>query len=137
MQQVFDINDVAGSHRTVEKRSLRKSRAWPYLSEADRTMIELSEQGLSCRLIGRAVGVNAGTVCRRLALVRARLASPLARFALDPHSRLPESARTISLHYAVTGLRPAVIARSLNLAPPVVRDQLHFAQGVLLGATRR
>ena len=77
MQQVFDINEVGADRRSSETRSLRKSRAWPYLSEADRTMIELSEQGLSCRLIGRAVGLNAGTVSRRLALVRVRLASPL------------------------------------------------------------
>ena len=137
MQQVFDIDSIGTDRRTVEFQTLRKSRAWRYLNEADRTIVELSEQRLSHRLIGRAVGLNAGTVTRRLAMIRARLTSPLAKFALDPTTALPETARDVSLHFAVTGLRPAVIARSLGLTPPEVRQTLTFAQGVLRGATRR
>ena len=137
MQQVFDINELSVDRRQLSAPGLRKSRAWRYLSEADRTLLELSERGLSCRLIGQAVGLNAGTVTRRLATIKARLASPLARFALDPTTALPEAARDVSLQYAITGLRPAAIARALNMSAAQVRDHLSFAQGVMRGASRR
>ena len=136
MQQVFDLETQKARPRETAD-SLRKSRAWQYLSERDRTILEMVEKGLSHRLIGQAIGLNAGTVSRRLALIRTRLMSPLAKLALDPSTPLPADCRETARLHAITGLSLREISRTRRLPLHAVTDHVRFAQGVARGMTAR
>jgi DNA-directed RNA polymerase specialized sigma24 family protein len=136
MRQVFDIDAAVGRARDVSA-SLRKSRAWPYLREQDRTLLELVEKGLSHRLIGQAIGINAGTVSRRLVTLRNRLASPLGKLALDPTTPLPAESRESLLLHAVAGLSLRETARTRRLPLGAVTDQVRYAQGLARGLGAR
>ena len=136
MRQVFDLDAVPSKAKDVSA-SLRKTRAWPYLKESDRTILEMVEKGLSHRLIGQAVGINAGTVSRRLALIRVRLTSALARCALDPGTPLPAADRETVLLHGVAGLSLREVARTRKLPLGTVTDQVRYAQGVARGLAAR
>ena len=136
MQQVFDLDTQKARPRETAD-TLRKSRAWHYLGERDRTILEMIERGVSHRLIAQAIGLNAGTVGRRLGLIRTRLGSPLARVALDPTTPLPADCRESATLHAVTGLSLREIARTRRLPLHAVTDHVRFAQGVARGMTAR
>lgn len=136
MQQVFDLDTQKARPRETAD-TLRKSRAWQCLGERDRTILEMVEKGLSHRLIGQAIGLNAGTVSRRLGLIRTRLTSPLARLALDPAAPLPADCRETAKLHAITGLSLREIARTRRLPLHAVTDHVRFAQGVARGMTAR
>lgn len=136
MQQVFDIDWVKYIRRDAPV-SLRKSRAWTYLRESDRTILEMIEKGLSHRLIAQAVGLNAGTVSRRISLVKTRLQSPMAKLALDPTSPLPTTHRESALLHAVTGMSLREVARTRRVPLSAVTDHIRYAQGVARGMAAR
>ncbi|MDB5324859.1 MAG: hypothetical protein JWM57_428 [Phycisphaerales bacterium] len=129
MQQVFELDTLKSRPRDTLP-SLRKSRAWDHLKEADRTILEMVEKGLSHRLIGQAIGLNAGTVSRRISLIKARLQSPLARCALDPLTPLSADIRQSAVLHAVTGMSLREVARHRRLSIIAVTDHVRFAQGV-------
>lgn len=151
MQQVFDVDTIAPRTRPTPGSGaatlppsafaravpLRQTRVWAHLKEADRSILELAERGMSHRMIGQLVGITAGSVSRRLAMVKARLASPLARCALDPNTPLrPDERETATLH-AVTGLSLREVARARRLPLHVITDQIRFAQGVARASLTR
>ncbi|HEX8325159.1 MAG TPA: hypothetical protein VF595_14750 [Tepidisphaeraceae bacterium] len=136
MQQVFDLETQKIRPRESPA-TLRATKAWHYLRPADRTILEMVERGLSHRLIGQAVGVNAGTISRRLALIRSRLQTPLARCCLDPTTPLPADARESALLHSVAGLSVREIARTRCTSASAVTDHVRFAQGVARGVSAR
>ena len=137
--QVFDLDELqAKKLRPIGvETSVRRSKAWLYLNDADRTLLEMVEKGISHRLIGQALGLNAGTVSRRLAMLRSRLRSPLARCALDPVCPLPSDARLIALMHIIGGQPIRQIARLQHLTAAAVAEQLTYARGIARGATLR
>jgi DNA-directed RNA polymerase specialized sigma24 family protein len=151
MQQVFDVDTITPRTRptpglgaaTLRPSSfapaapVRETRAWAYLKEADRSVLELAERGMSHRMIGQLIGITAGSVSRKLAMVKTRLASPLARCALDPNTPLRPEERETAVQHAVTGLSLREIARARRLPLNVVTDQLRFAQGVARASLTR
>lgn len=136
MQQVFDLETQKVRPRESAE-SLRRTRAWAYLKESDRTILEMVEKGVSHRLIGQAIGVAAGTISRRLVLIRTRLHSPLAKCALDPMTPLSKEHRETVLLHAVTGLSLREIVRARQLTLSTVTDQVRFAQGLARGLAAR
>lgn len=136
MQQVFDLDSQKIRPRESSA-SLRKTKAWHYLKDSDRLILEMVEKGISHRLIGQAVGINAGTVSRRLALVRLRLQTPLSRCALDPTTPLPADYRESVLLHAVTGQSLREVARTRQTTLSAVTDHVRFAQGLARGLSAR
>ncbi|MGN6626114.1 MAG: hypothetical protein ACTHLN_05795 [Tepidisphaeraceae bacterium] len=137
--QVFDLDELQAKSRPprAKEASVKKSKAWLYLNEADRTLLEMVEKGLPHRLIGQALGLNAGTVSRRLAMIRTRLHSPLARCALDPRCPLSSEARLIALMHTLGGQPVRHIARLQHLTPAAVNEHLTYARGVARGVAAR
>ncbi len=138
MLGLFDSTEVADGEqvRSLRRRSLGRA-ALDWLCDSDRTIFELAEQGIGLRVIGRAVSLNQGTVCRRLARVRRRLASPLVQTLLVPDSPVPETCRKIALLNRLSGRSIPDIARTLGLTESAVREHVRFACGIVQGMLRR
>ena len=130
-----DIPDGA-QLRTLRARPLDRA-ALQWLEDTDRAILELAEQGVAHRVIGRAVNLNAGSVCRRLSQLRGRLASPVVRVLLSPKCPVPDTPRKIALLHLLTGFSIPKIARTLDYSDNAVREHVRYATGIVHGLLKR
>ncbi|HEX8342871.1 MAG TPA: hypothetical protein VF624_18355 [Tepidisphaeraceae bacterium] len=122
---------------SLERVGARQRKAWQWLGETDRLIVELASQGNSQRLISRAVGITPGTVSRRLNAIQQRLGDAVTLVLLDPSTPLDDDTRSMALLHQVGRLSAPVLARQLGIAQSVVRERLRYARGIARGRLMR
>jgi len=132
MRELWDADDISDGEqvRTRPKRLPVDRRVLAWLGDKDRLIWELSEQNASVRLIARAVGLNSGTVCRRIAAMRRRFAAPIVHVMIEQIIPVPDVARKIALLHHAGGLSCAAVARKLNVSEASVREHVRYAAGI-------
>lgn len=137
MLALFDSSEIGDGEqvRSIRRQPLDRAAA-EWLSDTDRAIYELADQGVALRVIARAVSLNHGTVSRRLAHVRRRLRSPVVRALLSGRCPVPEASRKITLLHLLAGRSVRQIARTLNTSEATVREHVRYTCGIVQGLLR-
>jgi hypothetical protein len=138
MRQLLEPENVASEarERTVDVWVIDR-RAWRWLTEEDRAMVELAQRGGTRRMIAAAVGMSAGNVSRRIQNVRTRLMSSNARFLLEPTCPLPDQVREVAGDYLIGGKAAREISRTRRIPLYLVHRHINYASGLLRAMSRR
>lgn len=94
------------------------------LEEDDRTLVELARAGVPHRRIAKALGLEPGTVTRRLKRLGQRIHSPIVARLLDPKCPLGPDYRQVGVEFYLTGRTISQIAARLARSRPSVRQTL-------------
>lgn len=95
------------------------------LPEPDRAIVHMSlKTGASRHVIGRALGLNPGTITRRLQRIGARLHDPIVLALLDPACPLIGEYRQVGVEHFLQGLSTHAIAQKHRISHDRARRML-------------
>lgn len=138
MRQLIEPQNVASDRREESTRVwVADRRAWRWLSEQDRTLLQLVQSGASRRLIASAIGMSAGNVSRRVRGIRARLMSHAAQQLLEPTCPVPDEVREVAGDHLIGGKPIREIARDRQLPLYLITRHIDYARGMIRAMTRR
>jgi DNA-directed RNA polymerase specialized sigma24 family protein len=110
-------------HPDAQAEVLRRAALLP---EADRAIVHMSlKAGATRHMIGRALGLNPGTITRRLQRIGARLHDPLVIALLDRSCPLVDEYRQIGIEHFLQGLSTHAIGQKHRLSHDRVRRMLN------------
>lgn len=100
------------------------------LPAKDRLLLELAlKNRLSVRTIARVTHCPAGTICRRVQRIVARLRDPMIAALLDPKCELAPVYRQLAVEYFAQRQTAAQLADLHRLTRQQVREMLTFVRG--------
>jgi len=95
-----------------------------------RRIMELLLSGeYSLRALSRMAGVNAGTMCRRVQAIKARLASPIVGELAHRGNELPEPVRQAAVLHFVHGLTLRALCERLQMTRESALRAIEFVHG--------
>ena len=110
-------------HRGIEKRM-------QFLEPADRKLLEITLRGrLSRREAGAMLGMDAGTVTRRIHTLLRRLNTRIVGALVEEGELLPEMHREVGLAFFLHKRSQKRIAREFGLSEYMVRRMLAYIRG--------
>lgn len=135
---VYERALVAGARAPEDLRLLeflhRMRPRIDLLEPSDRVLLDLIPTGLRThREVARLLGIDAGTISRRLRQVLKRLNDPLVGVLLDRNCALPAEARQIGIEHFLMGLTATAIADKHQMHRRRVREQLSYMRGFVGG----
>ena len=99
------------------------------LPQADRALLELSWSGCHLRHIAQLLGRAPGTVSRRIASLRRRLAEPIVRALLEHGAGLSDEQRDVGLGYFLHRRSIRKLAEEHELPASEVTRILAYVRG--------
>ena len=122
---------IAEAQTAQRELLLRRGR---YLAEPDRRLLTLAlKHRLSVREIAPLVGLNHGSVARRVQQLKRKLCDPLIVSLVDPRCPLAQLDRELALDHHLRGRSQRSIALLHNLPPREVRRRLLYVRGWISG----
>ena len=128
------------SHRTAQLRADRQAqldvllRRARHLDPAEQHLASLAwAKGATARELGQMMGLNHGSVVRRLQRIKRRLTDPLIVAVLEAGMPLAGVDREIALSHCLRREPLNVVARRLNLPRAVVKKRLDYVRGWVSG----
>ena len=110
-------------HRGIQRRM-------QFLEPADRKLLEITLRGrLSRREAGMILGLDAGTVTRRIHTLLKRLNTRMVAALAEDGELLPELHREVGLAYFLHRRSQRWIARHFGLSEYAVRRMLEYVRG--------
>ena len=110
-------------HRGIEKRM-------EFLDPADRKLLEITLRGrLSRREAGAMLGMDAGTVTRRIHTLLRRLNTRIVGALVEDGELLPEMHREVGLAFFLHKRSQKRIAREFGLSEYMVRRMIAYIRG--------
>jgi hypothetical protein len=110
-------------HRGIQKRM-------QFLEPADRKLLEITLRGqLSRREAGMILGLDAGTVTRRIHTLLKRLNTRMVAALVEDGELLPELHREVGLAFFLHRRSHKWIARQFGLSEYIVRRMIEYVRG--------
>ena len=110
---------------------LRRAKLLP---DDEKLLLELSVQRrLSSRQIGQILGVDNGTVSRRVRRIKRKLTDPVAVALCDPTCGLDPALRDLAVAHFLRGASARQLAADAGTTPEAVRRRIEYVRGWVRG----
>lgn len=124
---LLETRQTRGYGRVELNQGLQKRMK--FLEPADRKLLEITYEGrLTRREVGMVMGLDAGSVTRRVNTLLGRLDTPIVRALVEDGDFLPELHREVALAFFLHRRSIRWISRELDLSQYAVRGMITYVR---------